>query len=94
MKKTDQFDWEITNGPSSDSFLSGNLRAIEKILLTYLTDLYLGPLYDHTLGNNYGSYAFTDTSQSRKINDTAVLISQSIAATGPSGLCLEFFYHM
>jgi hypothetical protein len=39
VKKTDQFDWEITNGPSSATFLSGKLRAIEKIPLHYLTDL-------------------------------------------------------
>ena len=55
---------------------------------------YLGPLYDHTLGTDDGSYAFIDTNKNRKINDTAVLVSQSMPATGSGGMCLEFFYHM
>ncbi|UJR31098.1 hypothetical protein I4U23_018606, partial [Adineta vaga] len=73
--KTDQFDWEITNGPSSASLASG-------------------PLYDHTLGTSAGSYAYIDTNKNRKTNDTAILISQSMANAGSNGMCLEFFYHM
>ncbi|CAF0853287.1 unnamed protein product [Didymodactylos carnosus] len=75
VQKTDQFDWEITNGSSSSTLSSG-------------------PLFDHTVGTGDGSYAFIDTSQTRKINDTAILISQSITDTGSNGLCMKFFYHM
>ncbi|CAF0847412.1 unnamed protein product, partial [Rotaria sordida] len=75
VKRTDQFDWEITSGPSSSSFLSG-------------------PLSDHTLGTDDGSYGFIDTNKQRKLNDTAVLISHSMTDTGSNGMCFEFFYHM
>lgn len=54
----------------------------------------LGPLFDHTLGTYDGLYAYTDTSQGRRINDTARLISQSMLDTGSGGMCIEFFYHM
>ncbi|CAF4044180.1 unnamed protein product, partial [Rotaria sordida] len=75
VKKTDQFDWEITSGPSSSTFLSG-------------------PLSDHTLGTDDGSYGFIDTNRQRKLNDTAVLISHSMTDTSSNGMCFEFFYHM
>jgi hypothetical protein len=54
----------------------------------------LGPLFDHTVGTSQGSYAYIDSNQNRKINDTAVLISQSMPDTGLNGMCVEFFYHM
>ncbi len=54
----------------------------------------LGPLFDHTLGTSEGSYAYIDSNKNRKINDKAVLISQSMPATALSGMCIEFFYHM
>jgi hypothetical protein len=54
----------------------------------------LGPLFDHTLGTSEGLYAYIDSSQNRKINDTAVLISQLMPDTGVNGMCIEFFYHM
>jgi len=54
----------------------------------------LGPFNDHTFGNEFGSYAFIDSSENRKINDTAVLVSQSMADTGVTGFCIEFFFHM
>ncbi|CAF4767198.1 unnamed protein product, partial [Rotaria sp. Silwood1] len=53
-----------------------------------------GPLTDHTLGTDDGSYGYIDTNQQRKLNDTAVLISHSMTDTGSSGMCFEFFYHM
>lgn len=54
----------------------------------------LGPYADHTLGTEDGSYAFIDSSANRKINDTAVLVSQSMTDTSVNGMCIEFFYHM
>jgi hypothetical protein len=54
----------------------------------------LGPLVDHTLGTEDGSYAYIDTNQNRQIDDTARLISQSMPDTGANGMCIEFFYHM
>jgi hypothetical protein len=56
--------------------------------------LFVGPFVDHTLGTPEGSYAYIDSNNNRKINDTAILISQSIADTGSNGMCIEFFYHM
>ncbi|CAF3623338.1 unnamed protein product [Rotaria sp. Silwood1] len=53
-----------------------------------------GPLTDHTLGTDDGSYGYIDTNKQRKLNDTAVLISHSMTDTGSSGMCFEFFYHM
>ena len=56
--------------------------------------MFSGPIFDHTLNNADGSYAFIDSNQNRQINDTAVLISQSMPDTGVNGMCIEFFYHM
>lgn len=55
---------------------------------------FTGPLHDHTTATEKGSYAFIDSNRNRKINDTAILISQSMTDTGSNGMCLEFFYHM
>lgn len=90
--KTDQFDWEITSGPSSSTLLSG--KRASRGTPTNVTGIHLGPLNDHTLGNADGSYAYVDTGKNRKINDTAILISQSMSNSASSGMCLEFFYHM
>ena len=93
VKNIDQFDWEITSGPSSSTLLSGKNRSIYKKMFSS-SAFSIGPLFDHTLGTADGSYAFIDTNQIRKLNDTALLISQSMADTGLGGKCLEFFYHM
>ncbi|CAF1671842.1 unnamed protein product [Rotaria magnacalcarata] len=75
VKKTDQFDWKITSGAPSCTFLSG-------------------PLEDHTLQTNQGSYGYIDSNSNRKIGDRALLISQSMSDTGSNGMCFEFFFHM
>ncbi|CAF1538469.1 unnamed protein product, partial [Adineta steineri] len=54
-----------------------------------------GPIHDHTFGmTGDGSYAYIDTNKNRNINDTAILVSQSMSGTSVNGMCLEFFYHM
>ncbi|CAF1276484.1 unnamed protein product [Adineta steineri] len=52
------------------------------------------PLSDHTLGTDEGSYAYIDRNKNRNINDTAILVSQSMTDTDVNGMCLEFFYHI
>ncbi|XP_033751988.1 MAM and LDL-receptor class A domain-containing protein 1-like [Pecten maximus] len=51
-----------------------------------------GPTNDHTLGTGQGWYMFIESSNPRKMNDTARLVSASV----PSGSqqCLSFWYHM
>jgi hypothetical protein len=95
-KKTDQFDWEITRGPSTETYATGiNQTKIDfEISFFLFVCLFVGPFVDHTLGTPEGSYAYIDSNNNRKINDTAILISQSIADTGSNGMCIEFFYHM
>ncbi|CAG9769917.1 unnamed protein product [Ceutorhynchus assimilis] len=52
-----------------------------------------GPSFDHTKGNGSGGYYMYIESSSRRINDTARLISPIFEATN-SSTCLEFWYHM
>ena len=91
-KKTDQFDWEITRGPSTETHATGNNRTQTESVISIFPPL--GPFVDHTMGTADGSYAYIDSNRNRQIGDTAVLVSQSIADTGPTGMCIEFFYHM
>ena len=52
---------------------------------------YTGPDTDHTLGNQYGYYAFIETSSPRVKGDYAYLISETLSR---DDRCLSFWYHM
>ncbi|CAF3894466.1 unnamed protein product [Adineta steineri] len=45
-----------------------------------------GPFQDHTLGTDEGSYVYIDRNKNRDINDTAILVSQSMTDTGVNGM--------
>lgn len=93
-KRFDQFEWEVTRGPSTPTYVTGKNSTEESDEWIAVICFLLGPLVDHTTGTWEGAYAFIDSSGNRKINDTAILVSQSMPDTSDSGMCIEFFYHM
>ncbi|XP_076343697.1 MAM and LDL-receptor class A domain-containing protein 1-like [Tachypleus tridentatus] len=61
-----------------------------------------GPRTDHTRANGDGGYVFFETSkretdyqlqsQNSEFRNTAILVTQNMSQTDPSGLCVSFFY--
>ncbi|CAM4935869.1 unnamed protein product [Rotaria socialis] len=75
---------------------SGFMFMVVNLIVSNLIYFYVygGPLEDHTLQTNQGSYGYIDSNSNRKIGNRALLISQSMSDTGSTGMCFEFFYHI
>ncbi|KAH9494980.1 hypothetical protein Btru_018316 [Bulinus truncatus] len=51
-----------------------------------------GPLFDNTIGDNTGHYAFIEASAPQSVGDKAFLVSQKFSSSQVR--CLHFFYNM